>query len=115
MRPLKNRPDMLGALIAVLGLILLVVLGWAISPSFTEPPAKVQTSASLPPKPEAQLGGLGGPQAKGEADLKEDHDLLNDRLQQMQREHTDSSGKVRPDLWQKGIEDFKKLPVVTAV
>src|SRR5207247_2290875 len=31
------------------------------------------------------------------------------RQEQILREHTDSTGTVRPDLWQRGIEQFLKM------
>jgi|GraSoi013_1_40cm_1032412.scaffolds.fasta_scaffold25074_3 hypothetical protein len=34
------------------------------------------------------------------------------RQQEFLRDHTDSSGQVRPDLWQQGVEQLKQMKVV---
>src|SRR6266851_345095 len=31
------------------------------------------------------------------------------RQEELQRTHTDPSGRVRPDLWQQGIEHFRRM------
>jgi|GEM_PF-587404 len=38
-----------------------------------------------------------------------------EREQEFLREHSDSSGRLRPDLWQQGIADFKKMRIAAGL
>ncbi|MBI1764077.1 MAG: hypothetical protein HYR56_21845 [Acidobacteria bacterium] len=46
---------------------------------------------------------------KREQSLDNDQEDREKYQQEFQRKHTDPSGRVRPDLWQQGIEHFKRM------
>lgn len=41
--------------------------------------------------------------------------LREQEKKQFLREHSDASGKPRPDLWRKGVEDQKKMQVAPSI
>jgi hypothetical protein len=53
-----------------------------------------------------------GDEQSGGLDQK---DRLKKRQQEFLREHTDESGSVRPDLWQQGIEQTKKMKIAPSI
>src|SRR5438045_527242 len=108
----KYRRQLSGALVGVLGLALVAIMGLALGNPLQVHLSESRSPANSPPKmPTAQLN----PPQDSEAKHKEDYDFLEDRANQTLREHMDQSGKIRPDLWQKGIAEFKRLPVIAAV
>src|SRR5215475_1009575 len=43
--------------------------------------------------------------------LENEQQQREERAREFQQEHADASGRVRSDLWRKGIEDFKKMAI----
>lgn len=46
---------------------------------------------------------------KREQSLENEQEHREKRREEFQRKHTDPSGRVRPDLWQQGVEHFKRM------
>ena len=54
-------------------------------------------------------GALAGGSSRKSSNWRQQ--LREQEKKQFLREHSDASGKPRPDLWQKGVEDQKKMQV----
>src|SRR5262245_46120064 len=47
--------------------------------------------------------------------LENDQERREEREREFIKEHTDASGRARPDLWRKGIEDYKRMKIAAGV
>src|SRR5205814_9029866 len=66
-----------------------------------------------PPVGNTASGPLVSTQEREQVD--DEKDRREDRQREFEREHSDRSGRVRPDLLRQGIEHFKRMETATGI